>query len=696
MYKYYLIYKEVKSEIGEEPIGWDGFETTIGRNDKSHGIGIEYADLELRFYDDISIAILKDTYAEDIDNQVLFIVEYDDIEEYRGAIDFKTYSEVYDGYHYVEAKIGDIGIETTFFNRQDQKVNLDSLEGFDGAVLPEYPFLHKEVTLPAKDLLFTSDTKTENDEISVMGGEPLDNQNRVYKIPCGAVNLSEIASINSETQLREIMIVPNGGGWDHYTFSYNDAIFVFDQQSGFKDTETFNLNINLSLNISKGEASAFIRITGYVLLVDSNGKMKEILNIASLTTVTDYNLIYNSPITMDRGEMIAVIINAFSIRTYDFEYTTKKGSFFSLQSLNKTEDTTANISLIHESLSRIVEATTNGAITVKSDYYGRINSNVNPVQQDGEGSLKAITTGLRIRKAFNEDGTETLFSLSFSDIFKGIQPIDNVGYGFVWENDERFLRVEPYQWFYSDNTVILEINNTKSKKTTIDTNNLFSSFKTGYKKFETEGVNGLDAFLTEREYRTRSTVASTKLEQVSEFVADTYAIEATRRLADDISTKDWRYDNETFVIQMAKNEQDYVVELGVVDSSGIIAPESLYNVRISPVRCAIKWLNRIFGWSNKQEELIFTSGKGNITAKTRIGDEFQLIGENDNLQSVPSILKSEFTEFEYPISIDEYNVIVRNPYGIIMMDGYPYYLNEMKYKWKSRIATFKVVPTNIN
>lgn len=713
MYKYYLLYKGFKTEIDKEPIGWDGFETIIERNEKSHGIGIEYSENNLKFYDDISISILKEAYTDDIDSQVLFIVEADGIEEYRGAVNFNTYNEVYDKYHYIEIKVADIGVETTFFNRQEQKVNLDSLTAFDGASLPAYPFLKKNITLPAKDILYTSSTKREDSSTKSIQHRPSAYQKvLVNQIPMGTEVLNEIADMNAYSDfMGPEWDDPGVNQWNDFIFNVGHCIFRYAEQEGFKSTENFTVKVKFDLGIkcTFTNASGLYdapRIGIYIVIANANGNIKTVLksedmghdigtpgNVKYGTSVND-----SYDISMDVGDMLAIGYYTYPrqgaeyLNSYDMDTTVDAGASFSITSLNKTDDTTANVSFIHETLSRIVEATTNGAITVKSNYYGRTDSNVNPVSQNGEGSLRVVTSGLRIRKATNEDGSEPLLSLSFSDIFKGIQPIDNVGYGFVWENDQRILRVEPYQWFYSDNTIILEVYNPKSKKTYVDINNVFASFKVGYKKYETENTNGLDAFLTEREYRTRLSVSSTKLEQVSEFVADTYAIEATRRLADKKETKDWRYDNDTFVIQMAKSGQTYIVEVGVVNSSGVIAPESLYNVRLSPARCAMKWLNRLFGWSGKQEELIFTSGKGNITAKTQTGAETILIGENNNLPSIPAILKSEMTEFEYPLSMEDYNRIIRNPYGTIMLDGLPYCLYEMKFQWKSRIGSFKLMP----
>ncbi|MDR2003933.1 MAG: hypothetical protein LBQ74_12950 [Prevotella sp.] len=711
MYKYYLIYNGVKSEIDKEPIGWDQFETTISRNEKSHGIGIEYADMELKFYDDVSISILKTAYTDDIDSQVLFIVEYDDTEEYRGAVDFGAYNEVYAKFHYIAVKIGDIGIETTLFNRQEQKVNIDSLVAFDGAVLPSYPFLKKNITVPARSLLFTDDIKSEEDYNArdFHHGNSVDYKVIIVRIPMGKQDLSEIEDINDYEDIYSGRTDYSVDDWTQYIFNLGECIFRYAEQDGFKSTENFTLKVKFDLGVhctftNQSGLYDTPRLGIYIVVTNANGNIKNILKSEDMGkgVIAPGNVNYSASvndsydISMDVGDMIAIGIYAYPRQGYEYlndyimDITVISGALFSITSLNKIEDTTANVSLIHEALSRIVEAATNGAISVKSDYYGRTDSNVNPTPQNGAGSMRAISTGLRIRQATNPDNSEPLFSLSFADIFKGVQPIDNVGYGFVWENGQRVLRIEPYSWFYSSDNIILEINNPASKKTSIDTNNVFASFKCGYKKYETEGTNGLDAFLTEREYRTRLKIGAAKLEQVSEFVADPYSIEVTRRLANKKDTKDWRYDNDTFIFQL--KESEYSIETGVSDSVNVIDPETLYNVRISPARCARRWLNRLFGWSNKPEELIFTAGKGNIIAKTEISPETELIGENDNIPNVPAILKSEITEFEYPLSMEDYNTIIRNPYGTIMLDGLPYCLYEMNFKWKSRIGSFKVLP----
>ena len=694
MYKYYLLYNGIKSEIDREPIGWDSFETTIGRNEKSHGIGIEYSENDLKFYDDISIALLKEAYADDINNIVLFSIEYNGDEQYRGSIDFTNYSECFDNYHYILTRILDVGIESKFFVRQEQKVNLNSLIAFDGSSLPEYSALKKNIILPSVEMLYTSDTKREEDgAYSATVQSSLNGRKMVmYSIPLGDIVMNEISDLNALTEY--VSFGESYSEWTDNTFNIGHCVFRYVEQEGMKLTsQEFDLKLYLKGSISiTSWVSGDTRVGISIVIIGEDGRIKQTLKNNEVGLIYQFDELFSYKVFLNAGDMIAIVYYAYINRSsfiydYEIQMSISEGSYFSLTALNKTTGTTANVSMIHEVLSRIVEATTNGQITVKSDYYGRRDSNIHPTASDGEGSIRALATGLHIRNA-----SDPLFTMSFVDIFKGIQPIDNVGYGFVWENGVRLLRIEPYQWFYSDNTVILEVNSPKSKITSLETNNVFSILKIGYKKYETEGTNGLDAFLTEREYRTRQTITSVKMEQVSEFIADGYAIEQTRRQGS--SSKDWRYDNDIFIIQLKNPLGEYSVEQGVLLSQGLISRDTVYNARISPARCAKKWLNRLFGWSNKQEELIFTSGTGNINASTSMGPtEIPLIDENGSFPAAPenTVLRSEVTEFEYPITIAQYNAIITNPYGVINLDGYPYYLRKMTFNWKSRIASFEVV-----
>jgi hypothetical protein len=131
---------------------------------------------------------------------------------------------------------------------------------------------------------------------------------------------------------------------------------------------------------------------------------------------------------------------------------------------------------------------------------------------------------------------------------------------------------------------VLTINSPSRKTREVDTDNIFSRIKIGYKKYtDIEDTNGLDAFHTVREYSTRIKAVENELELLSKFVADPYALEYTRRKALDKDTNDWKYDDEIFIICLKSKAlltpegvvYAYLVDTSLTNSdNSIVSPEN--------------------------------------------------------------------------------------------------------------------------
>jgi len=727
MYKFYLKYNSKKNEI-PEPIGWDGLELTLKRNEKSHGIDVEYSDLSLQFYGEKAIGILEDAYNNDIDNLITFICENNGIEEYRGQLDFEAYNKVYeDGYCYIEVKVADIGIQVLFNNRIDQKVDLDSLKSFDSETdnLTQYPMLKHEIELPSRGMMLVSQLSNTSAERQYVNTDDSMGTYRSFLFqPQLDIVINELDTIYS---------VP-ATITSSFSNINNNIFFKFSEENNltYKPIELsviFNLNYR---QIGSFIPEPFDKIQFTIYKNDSN------------TVIYDYTIYDGNPIMEYdiKTGLIKIIVDMnkndvlfFSFKIHFPEekteyrscnYTIREAKI-EMKSLTTFPSTNANMSLLHETMSRIAESITNKQITVKSDYYGRKDSNINPTNTNGIGSFKALATGLRVRNiplrdaAGNDmENSDTLFTLSFSDVIKSLTAIDNIGFGFVTENGIQYLHVESLEWFYKIGKPIFEIHNPNKIERGIDSNRLYSIFKCGYKKYETENFNGLDAFHTEREYRTRLKLKNNAMEQKSDFIADGYAIEYTRRESIN-TTSDWRYDNDVFIFCLKKTHafqgpDSYVIDLGASETGNtMISPDTVYNMRISPVRMAKKWLNRLSSLGfGKKEDIIFTSGTGNLQAKGRarikvpidilpplIPDEYadkdtELYVENQNFKNNSLILLPELIKVpEYPVTVNEYKTIKENPYGIITVDDTPCYISEIKYKKQKNTASFVLIPKKV-
>ena len=266
--------------------------------------------------------------------------------------------------------------------------------------------------------------------------------------------------------------------------------------------------------------------------------------------------------TRSTQAQINAMENDTSIYAYDVSF--KDSTYFLLENKSfggSNSSSDCRVFLLNETISRITEAITNGNMRAYSDYFGRPNSQPYSTPFVGCGALEAITSGLFIRQMDTvRTATPPELNLSLDDVFKGINPIHNVGFGIEDDPNRagfKMLRVEPVKYFYPD-SIIFTATGVSELTLQCTPNKIYSKFLFGYEKWESQKYTGLDEFLTKREYRTSLTSVSNTLSQVSSFVASGYTIEIVRRLGNKTS-EDNSYDKETFIVCLKENpiEQEF-------------------------------------------------------------------------------------------------------------------------------------------
>ncbi|HMP16364.1 MAG TPA: hypothetical protein PKD72_05035, partial [Gemmatales bacterium] len=240
---------------------------------------------------------------------------------------------------------------------------------------------------------------------------------------------------------------------------------------------------------------------------------------------------------------------------------------------------------------------------------------------------------------------------------------------------------------------------------------IFSTFEFGYQKWEAEQFNGLDELLTKRRYRTTIGSVQNQLSQISSMIASGYAIEITRRIGN-TESKDWRYDNDNFVICLKRSGSDLLVDLGnCINAANIYDPSTLYNYRISPVRNALRWMSTVIA-SYRQYlsgKLIFMEGDGNYFAEGELNDSFAKIeagplqeseelsvDDLDILLTGKPLLQPERITFRYPLSVQAFKQLRNNPLGLIRYEGEGIegfgWIDSITYTPNEGLAQFKLIP----
>lgn len=318
------------------------------------------------------------------------------------------------------------------------------------------------------------------------------------------------------------------------------------------ESEVIPFPNNFKLRLVKGATlSSAVTILSYSHTYSKSQYGIETHNFSWVETDQVVNFVAGEKLWLYIGLNLALGNGALSF-VGSHNVTINPGSFFSIKIQSQCLPTQTKSYFINEVFSRLAENYTNDCLRVYSEYFGRTDSQPYNTNDDGCGSNEIITNGLLIRNASLTDGQEPSLKVSFKETFEAMKAIHNIGMG-LEDDTERIgfkrLRIEPYKYFYKDDVLFVLENPNQVKKSVKDS--FVNTIKIGYQKWEAEETNGLYDLFGNREYKTVISAARGSYEQLSKFIASDYAIEVTRRKFGTTS-KDWKYDNDTFIICVQK------------------------------------------------------------------------------------------------------------------------------------------------
>ncbi len=706
-----------------EPSGWAEFAFKLKRHPERHGTFREIQTNEFVFYGKAAEMLRSEYENQGANGKYTLQIEEKcgsaDFElQYNGDIDFTTYQYSCGVDCSVTCEVEQRSALLDFINRFDQKVDLDDSKAFDKLTnLASYDKLGKIITLPSKSLILGGNAKCSgtfdyviSDDIGWFPASPTGSLGGSICPIFDTIEVNSIDTFSPQTVL------------DYFNYSnekaYTPEIILNNPDQDLNCVgKTFNVNFRVKgvyKNLVSGAGSQSLTLN---LKKGKDTFNTNVINIASWTVASTNNnaasfpfdVIYSGSITLEPGEKLWLAFFLQYIKTNNYSEDVRievhPESFFKSKVLSLCDPTPAKVYFINEVLSRVTESVTNNQLRVISDQYGRTDSQPFSSIANGCGSLKCITNGLQIRRSKLTNGQDPKILLSMKDLFGSLSAIDNIGIGMEGEDK---IRVEYWTWFYQSNTML-----SADKVQRIDKKILaeehYSVFKTGYEKWEAEDYNGLDEFLTKRSYRTSLSSVQNTLERLSKFIASGYAIEITRRKG--VDTKDWRYDNDIFVICLVQDGLQYVVEVGVTASSiNIEDPITTYNYRISPARNAMKWFSKIMApFKGTTEKLIFNEGDGNYIAAGQLNSahcnwDGGVISESQDIsmadfaddQDAAPILRPERVSFDYPLSMSDFKRIKALPYGLINYSNDcergSGWIDELEYTPNTGLAKFTLIP----
>jgi len=708
---------EIDGELVEEPRGWADIVLQITRDPDWNGIFFEAATSTLGFYGRGAEILMAKKAGQMLAATATLTVRAicgEEVDVLQATLNFGVYEASCGTTCIVNIGVEKVGCTMTLRNRFDQKVDLSDNIAFDKqTVLQDYPGLNFEMEIPAQEInigdhVTLSENKFQNVRDLPEFQPGLFSSVTGYLVPPFDVEHDASLGVFNYSVIPDFFAVTSDSDPETNAIPYPSAPIAIGTaellgtiRCAINNVEfSYRLKGHVDVVVSDDDAGTIMTVRLLRLPVGSPEpptradwvlEYEEYI-IGNVTPPhgsdgdhhVDFDKTVTMPLTLNQGDFLYFGIYFFNIdqtKVDVFDVTFEDVNFFKISGASVCEDTTAIVSLVNETGSRIIESVTDGCLRMKSDYYGRTDSLPYESDEDGCGSLRVLTSGLRLRNASNP-----VHFISPSDFFKGLRGIDNIGLGI--ETDQEFpmrewVRVEPVEYFFDKTKEIMRINAVPFARFILDPSKGYSIVKIGYTKWEVENVNGLDEFNSNKEFRTGLTTINNTLDAQSNFVAGGYPIEVTRQQSFAASGgADTSYDNETFIICVERDAYGFHVEQGnIIAAANLYSPSTAYNWRIRPFYNLMRWWKSVAqsyaSLAASASKLFFSSGTGNLLATGRLPpyDPCDLAAgaypENDDLdiwhftiENLP-IFKPERVVFAYPMSLRDYLTIKAAPYGYI-------------------------------
>ena len=708
----------------EEPQGFSALGLSLDRHPTEHGISVEASVESLGFYGAAFDILLAAKNSQGVDANVVFSAEQkcegeaDWTEVISGKLNFGSYRESCGNICIIRMTLENKGCYMTFKNRQDQKVDIESIVAFDKATqLADYDGIGFNMQLATQEIPISADAEVETadtlelEEPGMVTGSTVLIRPFYSKVIDNSILRGQLD--NPANTFENVI----------KTFLLSPQVLIEENASCINEDYVYDIRMkgrmSVMWDIAAGDPDLGISLV--VDYWDGNGDhftnrivigTTAIVNDAVENTVYEYDQTYAGSLSIPAGVGVYAYIELHMTTGTALTGVTINNTFdpetsFLLENTKACPPTDCEVNLIYESFARVTEAITDRCLTVVSNYFGRTDSQPYSYAADGCGALRVLTNGLKIRQA-----DEKKMFVSMKDLLDSVRG-DNIGLALEGNN----IRIENVRYFYQSDVKIMDIVLVPESVTDIDESLVYSTIKVGYNKWESKSIKGIDEFNSVKEFRTGIKSVNNPIDLTSNAIYSGYIIENLRTTTlVNTGNTDTTYDNDLFGIWVERGGYGYQVEQGIAENaSGFFSPSTAYNWRARPMYNLMRWFKSIAqaytSIYNTASKLFFTEGKGNYLASGNIsvydacGLDAAPVAENNdldytdfkNISDATPIYRPEIITFEYSLSVTQYQAIKSAPYGYINVscgtNGLPIktFIKSIEFKPATGMANFTLI-----
>lgn len=657
--------------LGTDPVGWDDMGLSLHRDPKHHGITTEYI-MQLGFVQDGRV-YLRQVFAQRGVRAVvtLTIEQYDPNlfqwrRYYQGRLDFLSRSETDLEFR---CNVVQDGFTQMFLNRDDTVVDAFGASSVSGAALPsKTPVslqLHSQAIFKRYEAFYNPDPPQiasafvmddpSREQLIYFGfGQPQVDDFDVQEVYGGFV-------VGERPQAVPVYVTKEAGDFTIEFELFTQLRVLLTASSGSGDFDTVEGEYYFRINDEPPMVLGTFgdtRIAGnFFGQLDVPAK-----RITRYLEVGDRIYLY--------GRIYVHDISKNALGQYRFELQLQtNGGTFRMQALSQTPATSCQGLLAYEALDRVCQATTEQRVAFRSSFFGRTDSQPS-YRQDGPGAGTFITGGFQVR---GFPLSEKSMPLTWRGLFDSLATVYWLGSGQEETPEGPVVVVEPVPYFYPDRLVLDLSANPVSVVTSTEADEYYQGAELGYRKWQTQQVNGLQEPNTRREWSLPMPEAKGRYSAISPYVAAGYLLEDTRRdRYDATSTTDTSSDADTFLVCVLRGPLGWETERDQLFSqvSGVLAPDTLYNLRLSPARLLRRHgpLLRAGLVHQESQRLGFTYGEGNNALVTQLYTEVVPVAESASVpvDALPAPLwRPEKDVFTTGVTREQLRGLLADPNGRI-------------------------------
>lgn len=619
-FRYFLTYRQVRTQIFFSPRGWDtNSKVKYSRNKEYFGVFRSWA-LPLDFVYDGADLLRKVYYGGSVESLVQI-----EVEELNEAT--------------MQYEIGFVG-DIDFSGKQDDGVvfSVTLMEKGPGSKIQAYDDVKYELPLTGPDvvdMILPGVAFSETANLIILGSIE-QNFNSMPGIQVVNPIGSDVLTVQSTEERDSITYNPSDNQW-FLKVNVDQSVNFSGRIKGTAYTRPLQGSANFEIAL-RDQDGALVRLIGTVSSPATVG-----------STAFDFPIEFGG--IMDAGTYVSLVVRALPGSDNDDYCMIEEGT-------------------LDVSFSRVSEPS--NCKGLKSiDLFKRIMAKVAPgyaadslLLTVGRWKDLIFTCGDAVREI-----DSAKIKISLSDFYKTMNGIDDAALGI--ENE--ITRIEN-GYYFARNAKICSVGVVASCILAPATEYMFSKIKIGYKDGNTDDLNGKEEYNSGQEWQSPITRVQTDRDWTSVARADQFGIEKIRTEYNIKRTTKGTYDtgsdNDVFMVDCYFDGTVYRPILGSSYDSvtGLSSPETAYNLDLSPKANLLRKGSYLAGVFNNMQNLYINFASATKNAELAVTKDGVIVKQNTDIaiSGLPApYFLPEIAKINCKLPVNARNMFASTPFGFI-------------------------------